>query len=104
MDILMSSRRTVCDGEVVTFATEFVTRDSPLGGNDAHGPFEVSASRSAVMVHYADCRDADQTAALLRAINAAEKVRRALAPHWHGGYPSQYPEEPTVVSMTEAAK
>jgi hypothetical protein len=96
-DILMSSRRTICDGEVVTFAREFVVHDGPFGGHDARGPFEVSASRESVMVHRAVCNTAEQTEALLRAIRAAENVRRALEPHWRGGHPSQYPEEPTIV-------
>lgn len=105
MDILMSSRRTICSGEVVTFATEFEPWDSAFGkAYRATGPFDVSASREAVMVRRAECGSSDQTAALLRAIGAAERVRRALEPHWRGGHPSQYPEEPTVVSMTEAAE
>lgn len=51
--LYMSSRRTICDGEVVTFATEFKEHDGPFGGHDAAGPFEVSASREGVMVHRA---------------------------------------------------
>jgi len=94
MGVLMSSRRTICDGEVVTFATEFVPE---FGSFDARGPLEVSASRNCVMVHRAGCDTAEKTDALLHAIRAAERVRRALEPTWRGVHPSQYPSEPTIV-------
>jgi hypothetical protein len=98
MDVLMSSRCTIMSGEVVTFATSFEPWDSAFGkAYRAAGPFAVSASRDMVMVHHAGCETAEQTEALLRAIGAAERVRRALEPHWRGGEPSQYPEEPTAV-------
>lgn len=100
----MSSRRTICDGEVVTFATAFEPWDSVFGkAYRAIGPFDVSASRKAVMVHRAECKTQEQSDALLRAINAAEKVRIALEPHWRGGYPSQYPEAPTALTTPEPA-
>lgn len=57
--IYMSSRRTICDGEVVTFATGFEPHNGPFGGHDAKGPFEVSASREGVMVHAAYCRSSE---------------------------------------------
>jgi len=94
----MSSRRTIMSGEVVTFATSFEPWDSAFGkAYRAAGPFDVSASRDMVMVHHAGCETAEQTDALLRAIRAAENVRRALEPYWRGGHPSQYPEAPTIV-------
>ena len=97
MQILMSSRRTIQSGEVVTFATEFEPWDSVFGkAYRAHGPFEVSASRDAVVVHGAECTTAEQSAALVEAVLNAEAVRASLEPHWRGGHPSTYPEEPTV--------
>ena len=98
IDVLMSSRRTIMSGEVVTFATSFEPWNSAFGkAYRAAGPFDVSASRDMVMVHHAGCETAEQTDALLRAIRAAENVRRALEPYWRGGHPSQYPEAPTIV-------
>lgn len=97
--VLMSSRRTIQSGEVVTFATRFEPWDSVFGtAYRACGPFNVSASRDAVIVHEADCRSAEETAAMLLAVSLAEQVRVALAPHWRGGHPSQYPSEPTPCS------
>ncbi len=97
MQILMSSRRTVMSGEVVTFATEFKELDGAFGPvYDALGPFEVSASRDAVIVHRAECTTADCAAALVEAVLNAEAVRASLAPHWRGGHPSLYPNAPTV--------
>lgn len=96
MQILMSSRRTVMSGEVVTFSTAFEPWDSAFGkAYKAAGQFEVSASRDAVMVHRAECRTAEQSAALVEAIQCAEAVRATLAPYQRGGHPSMFPEEPT---------
>lgn len=95
--IYMSSRRTICDGEVVTFATGFVKRDSFLGGWDPLGPFDVSASRNAVVVHRAECRTAGESSALIKAIRCAEAARVRLEPTWRGGAESKYPAEPTAV-------
>jgi hypothetical protein len=94
--LYMSSRRTICDGEVVTFATEFKEHDGPFGGHDAAGPFEVSASREGVMVHRACCRDAEQSELLVQAVGQAERVRENLADTWRGGAQSRYPAQPTL--------
>lgn len=96
-DVMMTSRRTIMSGEVVTFSTAFDERDSAFGkAYDATGFFEVSASRDAVIVHKADCQNAEQVATLLRAIEGAEHVRRTLEPHWRGGHPSMFPGHPTI--------
>lgn len=87
--IYMSSRRTICDGEVVTFATGFEPHNGPFGGHDAKGPFEVSASREGVMVHAA-------YAALAEAVRMAERAHASLTDTWRGGCPSKYPAEPTL--------
>lgn len=101
MQVLMSSRRTVMSGEVVTFATVFEPWDSAFGAAyRAKGPFEVSASRDAVIVHHAQCATAEQMAALVVALQCAEGVRVALEPHWRGGHPSQYPNKPTECEVT----
>lgn len=95
--IYMSSRRTVMSGEVVTFATDFEAWDSAFGkAYRAKGPFEVSASRDAVVVHEAVCRNLSDVAALNNALDFAEQARAALEPHWRGGHPSMYPDEPTL--------
>lgn len=97
IQVFMSSRRTVMDGEVVTFATRFEPWDSVFGkAYRAAGPFDVSASRDAVMVHRAECKDKTESLTLALAVTLAEQVRVALAPHWRGGQPSQYPDEPTL--------
>ena len=53
MKIYQSSRRTIMDGEVVTFATGFEGFGGTLQVYKANGPFEISASREMVMVHRA---------------------------------------------------
>lgn len=99
MQILMSSRRTVMSGEVVTFATAFEPWDSAFGkAYRAKGPFEVSASRDAVVVHRAECTNSEQAEALADAVRLAEAARIELEPTWRGGAPSKYPEEPTPCS------
>lgn len=104
MQILMTSRRTVMSGEVVTFAVEFSNRDGVFGTIYApSGPFEVSGSRDAVVVHRAECKTAEEVAALVEAVECAECVRQTLAPHWRGGHPSQFPEKPTPTSMPSNA-
>lgn len=95
MDVYASSRRTIMSGEVVTFATGFREEDGVFGvSHDATGPFDVSASRDAVMVHRAECQTSEAVAALLVAIEAAERARRVLRES-HGE--SQYAKAPTLV-------
>lgn len=100
--IYMSSRRTICDGEVVTFATGFEPHNGPFGGHDAKGPFEVSASREGVMVHAAYCRSSEASAALAEAVRMAERARASLTDTWRGGCPSKYPAEPTLCEPSNA--
>ena len=107
MKILMSSRRTVMDSEVVTLATAFKVKGRGLlDSHDARGPFEVSASRNAVIVHHAKTRTPEACDALLAAIRAAESIRADLAAADRGGgAPSRYPEEPTEINPSgKAAK
>lgn len=96
MSLLHSSRRTIRDGEVVTFATAFVKRDGVFGDRyETYGPFQVSASRNAVVVHHGCAESPDEIEALIDAIRAAEHVRHRLAQRPWGGEPSHYPEIPT---------
>lgn len=98
MKVLMSSRRTIMSGEVVTFSTAFKPWQSTFGeAFRAVGPFEVSASRDAVIVHRAECNDSEQCAALSEAIRLADDARLKLLPTWRGGAPSMFPEAPTAV-------
>ena len=100
MKILMSSRRTVMDGEVVTLETAFMVRGTgAFASHEARGPFEVSASRNAVMVHRAETCTCEACDALLAAIRAAESIRANLAASYRGGgAPSKYPSEPTEIT------
>jgi hypothetical protein len=93
MNIYMHSRRTIMDGEVVTLATGFTKVHSWEPG----GPFEVSASRGAVVVHRADIRRQEELDALRAALAVAFDIKRVLEPTWSGGHESKYPSEPTLV-------
>jgi hypothetical protein len=98
MNVYRWSRRTIMSGEVVTFAPAFTADRNAFGPyHDAKGPFEVSASRDAVMVHRAECCSAEASAALMVAIQLAEEARVALGQSWMGGAPSLYAKEPTLV-------
>lgn len=102
MQVLMSIRRTVMSGEVVTFATGFESNASPFGGYDPTGPFAVSASRDAVIVHRAECRTDEDVNALCVAIRFANFAMAALAPTWRGGAASIYPHAPTLCDKMES--
>lgn len=79
MEIQTIERPTIMDGKVVTFATGFKEREGVFGpSSDAVGPFEVSASRNAVVVHRADCQNEEQVKALIDAIRQAEQTRKQL--------------------------
>jgi len=82
---------TIMSGEVVTFATEF-DKDG-----FANGPFEVSASRNAVMVHRADCRTDDDCSTLKSAIDAACAAMQRLKQVGYGAE-SLYSKEPTEIT------
>lgn len=92
-----SSRRTIQDGEVVTFAESFARRKGVFGDRrEPFGAFEVSASRNAVVVHRARALTPNEVEALIDAIRAAEYVRHHLAQYRRrSGEPSHYPETPT---------
>lgn len=95
MSVMMCSRRTINDGEVVTFATDFEKNHHVFPGFDSCGPFEISASRNAVMVHRASCSDTEGLEALIQALRLADAARQKLEPTWRGGAASMFPKEPT---------
>lgn len=73
MTIEKSERPTIMSGKVVTFATGFTKERGILGDSDKPtGPFEVSASRDAVMVHRADCTNTEQVDLLIEALRLAK--------------------------------
>ena len=70
--IRRSERPTIMDGKVVTFARDFSVEKGVFG--DFYrpiGPFEVSASRNAVMTHRADCRTDEDMEDLAEAMRLA---------------------------------
>lgn len=72
--IEQSERPTIMSGKVVTFATSFRQEDGLIGMSDvAQGPFEVSVSRDAVIVHHADCRTPESVDALIEALRLAKE-------------------------------
>jgi hypothetical protein len=99
-----SSGITIMDGEVVTFATGF---DKPTGGAMSRplalGPFRVTASRNAVMVHHASVLHDDEMAALLAALKAAWDCRTRLRQRGHLQPGLLYPAEVTEVPMGDRA-
>jgi hypothetical protein len=86
MAIEWRKRHTIMDGEVVTFATDFSQTKGVFGPIDkAEGPFEVSASRNAVLVHHAElCSDTD-VAQFLEAVQAAKHAALRLTFEGIGG-------------------
>lgn len=91
MKVFASSRRTIMSGEVVTFATGFV-------GTDPTGPFEVSASRDAVIVHAANLENHEHLAAFEKAMAAARDAKERLYVAGYGAK-SLYKSEPTEVAQ-----
>lgn len=71
--IRKSTRPTIMSGRVVTLALDFKQEDGVFGPRDtATGPFEVSISRDAVMVHRADCEDVESVDLLIEALRFAK--------------------------------
>jgi hypothetical protein len=91
--LYQSSRRTIMDGEVVTFATGF----RKLVGLGYHptGPFEVSASRNAVVVDTATITNPQQLAAFIHAVEVAYAAMERIPEQ--AGAASVFPSEPTEV-------
>ncbi len=70
--IAKSERPTIMSGKVITFATGFRQEKGLLGPRDEpEGPFEISVSRDALMVHRAECQTPEQVDSLVEAIRLA---------------------------------
>lgn len=87
MQIERRERHTIMDGKVVMFALRFNEEKGILGQRHvAAGPFEVSASRDAVMVHRANCYSKEAALALAEAIKQATTVAANLAREDRGNF------------------
>jgi hypothetical protein len=74
------------DGEVVTFAESFTGKDEGMSLPKPEGPYVVSASRDAVVVHHADLHSPADALALIRAIREATREAAHLSGKgWWGG-------------------
>ena len=85
----MESRKriTIMDGEVITFAEGFDERPGAFGPiYQATGPYEVSASRNAVMVHRAELRGPKAVDSIIEAIRQAAAESRAMAQSDRGNF------------------
>lgn len=70
--VVKSERPTIMSGKVITFATNFKQVEGLMGPRDEpEGPFEVSVSRDALMVHRAECSTPEQVGVLIEAIRLA---------------------------------
>ena len=98
MKIYACSRRTITDGEVVTYATDF-RKSQHSGGYDPFGPFEISASRNAVIVHRATIKHPEDVAAVSQALAAAYAAMMIIPQR--AGSSSVFPSTPTEL---QAAK
>jgi hypothetical protein len=100
----IASRRTIMDGEVVTIAIGFKAVGGMIGTeHEAYGPFEISASRNAVIVHQAVVRTVADCYLLIDAIRFATAVRMNLGSQ-RDSQPSRYPSKPTTISAWIKAK
>src|SRR5690349_11616135 len=87
MNIENRERHTIMSGKVVTYATGFREEPGVFGATHvATGPFEVSASRDAVIVHRAECRTGEDVSALLVALNSARNIARGLSRSDRGAF------------------
>ena len=82
------TRHTIMSGEVVTFAMGFSSRPGAFGDlHEAKAPFEVSASRDAVVVHHASLGSDEALERFIEAVREAQKeARRLTQERWGGNY------------------
>lgn len=72
LDFYFHDRPTIMDGKVRTFASAFVTQLGVVGiSYTAVGPFEISVSRNALMVHRAELKTPHQVIRFREAIGLA---------------------------------
>lgn len=75
-------RPTIMDGRVVEFAMAFRDSEGILGmHSEALGPFEISASRNAVIIHRAALPSDESYAAFTQALADARKAHAYIAQH-----------------------
>ena len=95
LSLWASSRRTVMSGEVVTFATSFYSEPGAFGTMyKARGPFDLSASRDAVIVHRAELKSELDFLVFQVAAEAAKVAFERLQSTHRGGAASFYADEP----------
>ena len=77
--LLERIRPTIMDGRVIQIATGFEEREGVFGPTyKATGPFEVSASRNAIVVHRAELRDQESFDLFVRAVAVAAQRMEML--------------------------
>jgi hypothetical protein len=93
--LLERERPTIMDGRVIQIATGFEEREAVFGKlYKATGPFEVSASRNAVVVHRAELRDEESLALFLEAVVLSAKRMEMLRSNDCAVRQSPAPETP----------
>ena len=81
------------DGEVVTFAEDFTKENGMVGDRfEAQGPYEISVSRNAIMIHRATIKTEETRDKVIKAIEQAYSIM----PYLESG-PSKYANEPVEV-------
>jgi hypothetical protein len=86
---MMESRErpTIMDGRVTTFAESFEEYDSAFGKSyPARGPYEVSASRNAVIVHRAEITSQADAEKFIEAFRAAVQEAAHLSRKDRGNF------------------
>lgn len=79
-------RPTIMSGKVVTYSTSFDEKPGIFGSlHEATGPFEVSASRDAVIVHRAELSTYDDVDSFVEAVKMARMTATYLATEGYGG-------------------
>lgn len=82
-------RPTIMDGKVVEFAEGFAPRegiaDPSAPRSEALGPYRISASRNAVIVHKANLKGPKDVAAFIAAVQEAQTEAKSLARTGWGG-------------------
>lgn len=79
-------RQTIMDGTVVEFARRFTSEIGMFGERfEAAGPYHISASRNAVVVHRADLQSREDVEEFLFAVGVAETRAAALSREGLGG-------------------
>ncbi|MEX2282251.1 MAG: hypothetical protein WEE89_07190 [Gemmatimonadota bacterium] len=85
--IQIRRRITIMDGYVTTFALGFTERPGMTGMMyDATGPFRISASRNAVIVHRAEITDSQTLNLFIEAIKQAKVVAMGLSQEGNGNF------------------